>query len=163
MTGLITSANSADDTTQTLGQVSDGSPRLHIITERDVGLFSLIQQVISNIPWAIAEDRIPVVHFADGTCYWTPNGYQGKDTVWEYYFEPLDPTYPATRIPDHIKRILSVKRPSPFEVGYHADDDVFVSCHFGDHPELRGATLPIPYQWDDPSERLRREAKAVLD
>jgi hypothetical protein len=104
-----------------------------------------------------------VVHFADGTCYWTPNGYQGRDTVWEYYFEPLDPTYPATRIPDRIKRILSVTRPSPFEVGYHADGDVFVSCHFGDHPQLRGATLPIPYQWDDPSEILRREAKAVLD
>ena len=46
--------------------MSDGSARLHIITERDVGLFSLIQQVISNIPWAIAEDRVPVVHFADG-------------------------------------------------------------------------------------------------
>jgi hypothetical protein len=143
--------------------VSKGTARLHIITERDVGLFSLIQQVISNIPWAVAEDRIPVVHFADGTCYWTPNGYQGRDTVWEYYFEPLDPSYPATSIPDHIKRILTVKRPSPFEVGYAADDDVFVSCHFGDHPKLRGATLPIPYQWDDPSGNLRREAKAVLE
>jgi len=43
------------------------------------------------------------------------------------------------------------------------DDHVFVSCHFGDHPQLRGATLPIPYQWDDPSEWLRKEAKAVLD
>ena len=143
--------------------MSDGSTRLHIITERDVGLFSLIQQVISNIPWAIAEDRVPVVHFADGTCYWTPNGYQGRDTVWEYYFEPLDPTYPTARIPDHVKRIISVNRPSPFEVGYYADDHVFVSCHFGDHPQLRGATLRIPYEWDDPSESLRREAKAVLD
>jgi hypothetical protein len=143
--------------------MSDGSARLHIITERDVGLFSLIQQVISNIPWAIAEDRVPVVHFADSTCYWTPNGYQGRDTVWEYYFEPLDPTYPTTRLPDHVKRIISVDRPSPYAVGYDADEHVFVSCHFGDHPQLRGATLPIPYQWDDPSEWLRKEAKAVLD
>ena len=143
--------------------MSDGSARLHIITERDVGLFSLIQQVISNIPWAIAEDRIPVVHFSDGTCYWTPNGYQGRDTVWEYYFEPLDPTYPTARIPDHVKRIISVNRPSPYQVGYDADDNVFVSCHFGDHPQLRGATLPIPYEWDDPSDRLRKEAKSVLD
>ena len=143
--------------------MSDGSIRLHIITERDVGLFSLIQQVISNIPWAMAEHRVPVVHFADGTCYWTPNGYQGRDTVWEYYFEPLDPTYPAARIPDHVKRIISVHRSSPFEVGYYADDNVFVSCHFGDHPQLRGATLRIPYGWDDPSEWVRREAKGVLD
>jgi hypothetical protein len=143
--------------------MSDGSPRLHIITERDVGLFSLIQQVISNIPWAIAEDRVPVAHFADGTCYWTPNGYQGRDTVWEYYFEPLDPTYPTARIPDHVKRVLSVDRPTPYEVGHDVDDHAFVSCHFGDHPQLRGVTLPIPYEWDDPSEWLRKEAKAVLD
>jgi hypothetical protein len=143
--------------------MSDGFTRLHIITERDVGLFSLIQQVISNIPWAIAEQRIPVVHFAAGTCYWTPNGYQGKDTVWEYYFEPLDPTYPAARIPDHVKRVISVNRPSPYEVGYSLDDHIFVSCHFGDHPQLSGATLRIPYKWDDPDEWLRKEAKAVLD
>ncbi len=143
--------------------MSDGSARLHIITERDVGLFSLIQQVISNIPWAIAEDRVPVVHFGDGTCYWTPNGYQGRDTVWEYYFEPLDPTYPATRIPDHVKRIISVNRPSPYEVGYAVDDHVFVSCHFGDHPQLRSSALAIPYKWDDPSESLRKEARAVLE
>jgi hypothetical protein len=143
--------------------MSDGSARLHIITERDVGLFSLIQQVIANIPWAIAENRVPVVHFADGTCYWTPNGYRGRDTVWEYYFEPLDPTYPTARIPDHVKRLISVDRPSPREVGYDAGEHVFVSSHFGDHPQLRGATLPIPYQWDDPSDRLRKDAKAVLD
>jgi len=61
---------------------------LHIICERDAGLFSLIQQVIANIPWAILEGRIPVVHFQGKTCYWTPDGYHDKDTVWEYYFEP---------------------------------------------------------------------------
>jgi hypothetical protein len=143
--------------------MSDGSARLHVITERDVGLFSLIQQVIANIPWAIAEARIPVVHFAGGTCYWTPNGYRGRDTVWEYYFEPLDRTYPTARIPDHVKRIISAQRPPAHEIGYDMDDHVLVSSHFGDHPRLSGATLSIPYQWDDPSDRLRQEAKAVLD
>jgi hypothetical protein len=143
--------------------MSDGSARLHIISERDVGLFSLIQQVVANIPWALAENRVPVVHFADGTCYWTPNGYRGRDTVWEYYFEPLDPTYPTARIPDPVKGLISVDRPSPHEVGYHAGKHVFVSSHFGDHPQLRGATLLIPYEWDDPSDPLRKEAKAVLD
>jgi hypothetical protein len=143
--------------------MSDGSARLHIICERDVGLFSLIQQVVANIPWAIAENRVPIAHFGAGTCYWTPNGYRGRDTVWEYYFEPLDPTYPATRIPASVKRLIAVDRPSPHEVGYAAGNHVFVSSHFGDHPRLRGATLLIPYEWDDPSDSLRREAKAVLD
>lgn len=142
--------------------MSDGS-ELHIITERDVGLFSLIQQVVANIPWAIAENRVPVVHFGNGTCYWTPNGYRGRDTVWEYYFEPLDTNYPTARIPEPIKALISVERPSPFKIGYPVGKHFFVSSHFGDHPQLSGATLSIPYEWDDPSDPLRREAKAVLE
>jgi hypothetical protein len=143
--------------------MSKAPARLHIISERDVGLFSLIQQVVAHIPWAVAEDRIPVVHFGDGTCYWTPNGYRGAHTVWEYYFEPLDPTYPAAKIPDRVKALISSGRPSPYEVGYLAGEHAFVSSHFGDHPRLRDVTLLIPYEWDDPSDSLRREAKGVLD
>ncbi|GAA1598844.1 hypothetical protein GCM10009789_61060 [Kribbella sancticallisti] len=143
--------------------MGDGTPRLHIICERDVGLFSLVQQVIANIPWAVAQNRIPVVHFGDGTCYWTPNGYRGRQTVWEYYFEPLDPSCPAARIPAPVKALIAADPPSPFEVGYLVDEDIFVSSHFGDHPLLEGAALRIPYQWDDPDDRLRGEAKAILD
>jgi hypothetical protein len=143
--------------------MSDGPTRLHIIKERDVGLFSLIQQVVANIPWALAENRVPVVHFGDGTCYWTPNGYRGRHTVWEYYFEPLDPSYPAARVPEPIKALISADRPSPHAVGYLVDKRAFVSSHFGDHPLLRDTTLRIPYGWDDPSDRLRRAAKSILD
>jgi hypothetical protein len=137
--------------------------QLHIVSERDVGLFSLIQQVIANIPWAVAEHRIPVVHFGNDTCYWTPNGHRGGGTVWEYYFEPVIAGYPASSIPEPVRALLAVDRPSPHEVGYLADRYAFVSNHFGDHPHLRGAALPIPYQWDDPSDRLRREAKSIVD
>jgi hypothetical protein len=139
------------------------SVRLHIIGERDVGLFSLIQQVVANIPWAIAENRVPVVRFGNGTCYWAPTGYQGRNSVWEYYFEPLDPSYPTAAIPEPVKALMSVDRPSPHEVGFAAGKNTFVSSHFGDHPQLRGATLRIPYEFDDPSDTLRKEAKAVLD
>jgi hypothetical protein len=143
--------------------MSDRPTQLHIVCERDVGLFSLIQQVIANIPWAFAENRIPIVHFGDATCYWTPNGYRGRHTVWEYYFEPVTPGHQASRIPQSIQALISVDRPSANEVGYVADKHAFVSNHFGDHPHLSGATLPIPYQWDDPSDTLRREAKAIVD
>src|ERR1041385_6435532 len=94
----------------------------HIICERDAGLFSLIQQVIANIPWAIQEGRIPVVYFQAKTCYWTPNGYADKDTVWEYYFEPVITTHPAISIPKRIRETISRNHPSPFEVGYFADE-----------------------------------------
>ncbi|MDX6576096.1 MAG: hypothetical protein QOE96_2049 [Blastocatellia bacterium] len=134
----------------------------HIICERDAGLFSLIQQVIANIPWAINEARIPIVYFQGKTCYWTPNGYHDKDTVWEYYFEPVLTKYPASSIPRHIRDSISCNHPSPFEVGYFADEETFVSNHFGDHPALEGKTLSIPYLWDDPDHTLRQEANKII-
>ena len=145
--------------------IGEASPTetFHIICERDVGLFSLIQQVIANVPWAVRENRIPVVYFGENTCYWTPSGYQRRSTVWEYYFQPLIPGYPASAIPDPIRKLISADRPTPNDVGSFVDDAYFVSRHFGDHPKLSGMTLPIPYQWDDPSDALRREAKAIVD
>lgn len=137
--------------------------RFHIICERDVGLFSLIQQVIANVPWAIKENRIPVAYFGENTCYWTPNGYRGRRTVWEYYFEPLVPGYSAADLPDPIRRTIHADRPSAHEIGQLVDGASFASRHFGDHPRLSGVTLPIPYQWDDPSDALRRTAKAIVD
>lgn len=143
--------------------MSPGAERFHIICERDVGLFSLIQQVIANVPWAVKENRIPVVYFGENTCYWTPNGYRGGRTVWEYYFKPLVPGYPAANLPEPIRKVLQAARPSADEIGHRIDGDSFVSAHFGDHPRLAGVTLPIPYQWDDPSDALRVQAKAIVD
>lgn len=135
---------------------------LHVICERDAGLFSLIQQVIANIPWALREGRIPIVYFQGKTCYWTPNGYHGKDTVWEYYFEPVMTNYPAAIIPNYVREFILHNHPSPFEVGYFVDEKTFVSNHFGDHPALEGKTRPIPYLWDDPDDRLRQETNEVI-
>ena len=141
----------------------NGSERFHVICERDVGLFSLIQQVIAQVPWAIKENRIPIVYFGDNTCYWTPHGYRGRRTVWEYYFEPVVAEYPASTIPERICALIRADLPSPNDVGHPVDGRFFVSSHFGDHPQLTGATLPTPYQWDDPDGALRRRAKAVID
>ena len=134
----------------------------HIICERDVGLFSHIQQVIANIPWAIQEGRIPIVYFQDKTCYWTPNRYHDKETVWEYYFEPVVMAYPTSSIPPHIREIIAHNHPSPYEVGYFADEHTFVSNHFGDHPALAGKTLSIPYLMEDPDDELRQEAHDII-
>jgi hypothetical protein len=135
---------------------------LHIICERDVGLFSLIQQVIANIPWATEEGRIAIAYFREKTCYWTPNGYHGRDTVWEYYFEPIVAGYPASSIPPHIRGAIAQDHPRPWEVGYFADEHTFVSNHFGDHPELTAKTIPIPYLIEDPDDALRRRASAII-
>jgi hypothetical protein len=118
---------------------------------------------VANIPWAITEGRTPVVYFGPKTCYWTRNGYRGKQTVWEYYFEPVIDSFPADLIPGRTRAALALRHPSPWDLGYDVDEHTFASSHFGDHPELRGTALPIPYQWDDPDDRLRSEAKAVIE
>jgi hypothetical protein len=141
----------------------NGRTQLHVICERDVGLFSLVQQVVANVPWALAEGRTPVAYFGPRTSYWTPKGYRGGTTVWEYYFEAVVPTHPVEVIPQPVRAALAQRHPSPWEVGYRVDADTFASSHYGDHPELRGRALPIPYQWADPSPGLRRRAKAIID
>ncbi|HYN22693.1 MAG TPA: hypothetical protein VE078_17165 [Thermoanaerobaculia bacterium] len=134
----------------------------HIICERDVGLFSLIQQVIANVPWALRESRIPIVYFRERNCYWTPKGYHGQNCVWEYYFEPLLAAYPAATVPEHIRKTIDANFPNSLEVGYLADSDVYVSNHFGDHPDLNGKALSIPYLLDDPDDELRLEANKII-
>lgn len=135
---------------------------LHIICERDVGLFSLIQQVIAHIPWAIEAGRIPVVLFEGRCCYWLPQGYRDRSTVWEYYFEPLERTCPADAIPKKIRTALVEHFPKPHDVGLWLDRNTWVSNHYGDHPQLQGKTLAIPYQWQDPDAATRERAAQII-
>ena len=135
---------------------------LHIICERDVGLFSLIQQVIANIPWALGEGRVPVAYFQGRTCYWTPRGYRGSDNVWEYYFEPIIPDYPAACIPLGVRKILAVEPPTAFEPGRFVEEGVFASAHFGDHESLNGKSLSIPYLLEDPGDTLRATTSHLI-
>lgn len=138
------------------------APGLHVIRERDAGLFSLIQQVIANIPWARKEGRIPIVDFGERTSYWTPRGYRGKDNVWEYYFEPIVPGYPATEVPERVRKTVAHRFPSQSRVGFFADERTFVTNHYGDHPSLVGKALAIPYLTGNPDPALRREAAEII-
>lgn len=135
---------------------------LHIICERDVGLFSLIQQVIAHIPWSVHAGRTPVVFFEGRCCYWVPQGYRNRSTVWEYYFEPLDRTCPADSIPKKVRTAMAERFPDPRDVGFWLDRNTWVSNHFGDHPQLRGKTLAIPYEWQDPDAATRERAARLI-
>jgi hypothetical protein len=137
-------------------------PVLHICRERDVGLFSLIQQVIANIPWALREGRVPVIAFGDRTCYWTPAGFEGGSSVWEYYFEPIVDGFPSAAIPAKASAAIERRFPDQANPGYFIDDHTFVSNHFGDHPSLRGRALVIPYETGNPDPELRRLASEVI-
>lgn len=136
--------------------------KTHLVCERDVGLFSLVQQVIAHIPWAARAGRIPIVFFEGRCCYWLPEGYRGRSTVWEYYFEALDPRHTADSIPPEVRSALAERFPDPRDVGYALNATTWVSNHFGDHARLKGRTLAIPYGWRDPDARLRERAAAVI-
>jgi hypothetical protein len=113
---------------------------LHIVCERDVGLFNLVLGVISHVRWALSEGRIPLVFWGRNTCYWTPLGYRGHDSVWEYYFEPLVPEYPASRIPSHVLQWIA---DHPREKKY-VDERAFVSRGGAFHVRFDGERVRGP-------------------
>jgi hypothetical protein len=137
--------------------------RLLIICERDVGLFSLIQQVIANIPRAIAEERIPVVLFGEQCSYFTSSGYQGSNSVWEYYFEPVAPQISAADIPADVVAAIEAAPPHPLRLGLQVDEFCFASSNFGDHRLLSGKALSIPFEWDDPTDALRQITQPIIE
>ena len=134
----------------------------HILCEKDVGLFSLIQQVIAHVPMALAENSVPVALYREQCCYWHEGGYQGKHNVWEYYFEPIISDYPSLLIEEDIIAQINAKPPHFEYPGYHINEKAFVTNHFGDHPALRGKTLKIPHQWTDPGSELRAETSSII-
>ena len=68
--------------------------------ERDVGLFSMVTQVINTLHLLERHDiaRTPVALFGRDIAYFDPDGHEGRTTVWEYYFEPLVKAWPAERV-----------------------------------------------------------------
>jgi hypothetical protein len=126
-----------------------------VCRERDVGLFSLIQQVIANVPWALGEGRVPIADFRERTCYWTPAGHQGGTSVWEYYFEPVVAGFPAAAIPADVDAAIESRFPEQTQIGHFVDQHAFVSNHYGDDPSLRGSGPQIPYTTGNPNQDLR--------
>lgn len=137
-------------------------PVLHVCRERDVGLFSLVQQAICNVPWALTERRVPVADFRERTCYWTPAGHRGAASVWEYYFEPLVKGFPAAAVPEEVTQAVERDYPDQNDLGRPVGDRAYVSNHFGDHPELDGSAPRIPYTTGDPDPALRAWTGAII-
>jgi hypothetical protein len=135
---------------------------LHVLRERDVGLFSLIQQVMANVPWALHEGRLPVVDFRDRTAYWTRDGHRGSNSVWEYYFEPVVAGLGSSAVPRAVSEAIERTYPDQDDLGFFVADDVFVSNHFGDHPDLRGIAPAVPYTTGNPDRVLREWTSAIL-
>lgn len=113
--------------------------------ERDVGLFSLVQQVVANVAWATHEGRVPIADFRERCCYWTPDGYADATSVWEYYFEPLVAGFPAAFISSGLRARIDEAFPDQNDLGRFVERDVFVTNHYGDDPSLAAKAPAIPY------------------
>ena len=109
----------------------------HIICEKDVGLFSLIQQVIAHIPFALSNGAYPLVFFGNRCCYWTNNGYQAKTNVWEYYFEPLLNESDKNTLEPELSKHLINYPPDFKSKGYFWNSGTFVSNNFGNHKDFK--------------------------
>jgi hypothetical protein len=138
-------------------------PMLHVIRERDVGLFSLIQQVIANVPWALSEGRVPVADLGERTCYWLPGGWHSSQSVWEYYFAPLVDGFPAAAVPADARVIIDQRFLDQNKVGFGVGESCFITNHFGDHRSLRTVAPQIPYMTGNPEAKLRRQTAAIID
>jgi len=75
-------------------------PRLLVIRERDVGLFSMVLQVLHALFLLKDQkiDRIPLVVLGRGIIYFHPDGHESHRTAWEYYFKPLVPEFSENHI-----------------------------------------------------------------
>lgn len=144
--------------------VADASKRvvLHVICDRDVGLFNLVLGVLSHVHWALSEGRIPIVFYGKNNCYWTPLGYRGRDTVWEYYFEPVIPEYPASRIPSHILEWIADNPRIKGVRGLFVDELAFVSRNNAWHIQHDGEFVRGPQTHEAPSRRLRKFTSTLV-
>lgn len=127
-----------------------------------MGLFALVQQVIGNIPFALYHRRIPIAYFGRRCSYWTAEGYRGRDTVWEYYFEPIIPEWPLSTVPNHILKLIEERPPFDRDFGYYSEDGAFITNNYGEHCNFRGKSLVVPFEFDDPNDRFRRKTFEII-
>ncbi len=137
-------------------------PKFYILFEKDVGLFSLIQQVINHIPIVEQQKRIPIVFFTNRCCYWAKDGYHDRDTVWEYYFEPVIQNFSVSKIPNIAKDSIMSFDTTKTLSGFTINENIFATNHFGDHPDFKGKSLKIPYKWNDPNQQLRIKSSHII-
>jgi Nodulation protein Z (NodZ). len=136
--------------------------KFYIICERDVGLFSLIQSVVSHLVASGDLETIPIAYFRNKCCYFTDQGFMGSKNVWEYYFEPLENKYRSDDLPAHVLDYIRNNPPHHLAAGYIYKQSYFITSNFGDHKDLRNQTLVLPYKWKDPDLNLRQRTSHII-
>lgn len=53
------------------------------------GFFAEFLWVINYLHWCQETYQTPVIYWGEKSSYYSPNGYNGSQNAWEYYFEPV--------------------------------------------------------------------------
>ena len=155
-----TFAGSSANEASTLSDESEKAV-LHIVCDRDVGLFNLVMGAVAHIYWALKENRIPIIYYGKKNCYWTPNGYRDRNTVWEYYFEPVISEYPASRIPPYVLKWIADNPLKRGHLGHFVDNSAFISNNGAWHITVDGEVLR-GHPNKAPSRKIREAASAII-
>jgi hypothetical protein len=82
--------------------------------------------------------------------------------VWEYYFEPVIPQFPVSRIPPYVLKSIIDSPPRRETLGHFIDERVFVSNHTAWHIQVDGERLRGPSTYHAPSREIRELASAII-
>ena len=64
-------------------------PDIYFIGTWYGGFFASLNCVLNHLSWCEKNRKTPVVYWDERSLYYNLGGFNGKNNVWEYYFEPV--------------------------------------------------------------------------
>lgn len=111
------------------------------------GFFSSFLQVLDNLRWCEQNNYEAVIKWGSESQYYSKNGYNGSDNVWEYYFEQLSTdSTGVSETKDNFNQFLLKEIPQ----------------NFG-HRNIKTSGLRVKPDWNIVDDYWRKEAKRIID
>ena len=111
------------------------------------GFFSSFLQVLDNLRWCEQNNYEAYIKWGKESQYYSENGYNNSNNVWEYYFEQLSTEYDdSSIIKENFNQFLLKEIPQNF--GYR---------------NIKTSGLRVKPDWNIVDDYWRAEAKRIID
>ena len=111
------------------------------------GFFSAFLQVLDNLRWCEQNNHSPIIKWGNDSQYYSSNGYNGSDNVWEYYFEQMQTQLTdSSVIKDNYNNFLLKEIPQ----------------NFG-HRNIGTSGLRVKPDWNIVDDYWRKEANRIIN
>mgnify|MGYP003132248052 CR=1 FL=1 len=111
------------------------------------GFFSSFLQVLDNLRWCEQNGYEPIIKWGRESQYYSKNGYNGSNNVWEYYFEQMNTKYNnSSEVKENFNEFLLKEIPQNF--GYR---------------NIKTSGLRVKPDWNVVDDYWRKEAKRLID